>query len=227
MIRSYSWPLNRCNSRFLERALRNRSMASNARLEIFHVVCSDAFASVEHYVAYTANALSTLGHGNQRYWRGSQCYELDVEAIGCPVPPRSQRMGAVRMLSSMAMPRNQTDLVDVHMTKAELAAIVTRSLLWRPAIATLHSPVPAEAHRCGTSCGASYPTSSTHRSPSATTSHRPPNRTAPSCHLTCPRRLSTTSECGLTVDNQSCSSPSGSSRRSGLSAPSLCGQQVV
>ena len=32
----------------------NRNIASDAQIEIFHVVCSDTFASVEHYIAYTA-----------------------------------------------------------------------------------------------------------------------------------------------------------------------------
>ncbi len=52
--------------------------------------------------------------------------------------PGPNEWEAVRMLSNMAMRRNQPDLVHVHMTKAEFAAVVTKPLLRRPIVATLH-----------------------------------------------------------------------------------------
>ena len=113
-------------------------MASDARLEIFHVVCSDAFAGVEHYVAYTANALSMLGHGVSVIGGDPSAMSSMLKPSGVQFLPGPNEWGAVRMLSSMAMRRNQPDLVHVHMTKAELAAIVTKPLLRRPVVTTLH-----------------------------------------------------------------------------------------
>ena len=113
-------------------------MTSAARLEICHIVCSDAFAGVEHYVAYTANALSMLGHGVSVIGGDASAMSSTLKPSGVQFLPGPNEWGAVRMLSSMAMRRNQPDLVHVHMTKAELAAIVTKPLLRRPVVATLH-----------------------------------------------------------------------------------------
>jgi glycosyltransferase involved in cell wall biosynthesis len=113
-------------------------MASAARLKILHVVCSDAFAGVEHYVAYTATALSMLGHSVSVIGGDPGAMISMLKPSGVQFIPGPNEWEAVRMLSSIAIWRNQPDLVHVHMTKAEFAAVVTKPLLRRPVVTTLH-----------------------------------------------------------------------------------------
>ncbi len=89
-------------------------------------------------MAYTANALSMLGHGVSVIGGDPRAMGSMLKPSGVQFNPGPNEWGAVRMLSNMALRRNQPDLVHVHMTKAEFAAVVTKPLLRRPLVATLH-----------------------------------------------------------------------------------------
>jgi glycosyltransferase involved in cell wall biosynthesis len=113
-------------------------MTSTKRLEILHVVCSDAFTGVEHYIAYTANALSMFGHGVTVIGGDPAAMSSTLNPSGVRYLPASSGRSVVRVLTSLAIRRRQPDLVHVHMTEAELAAGITKPLLRRPVVTTLH-----------------------------------------------------------------------------------------
>jgi glycosyltransferase involved in cell wall biosynthesis len=106
-------------------------------LNITHVVRSDAFAGVERYVCGVANtaadrgqSVSVIGGDPQR-----MVAELDPRVVHVPA---ATVLDATRAL----VKHSNTDLVHVHMTAAECAAILSRPWHRAPIVATRHFPDP-------------------------------------------------------------------------------------
>ena len=121
-------------------------------IHLVHVVCTSAFAGVERYIGALAprqaeQGLSvTVVGGNQAAMRAA----LGEAPVGEPVRlvPAASMPEAVRALNSIPRP----DLINSHMSDADLAAIVIRGLRRGPRIvSTRHfgarrgSSVPARA----------------------------------------------------------------------------------
>ncbi len=107
---------------------------SRNRLRIVHVVATDAFAGVERHVARLAASQHDAGH--------------DVSVIGSAPTPMAAALGrpAVRCVPATTLTAavralgraGRVDVVNVHMTAAEVAAALSPGL-WRvPIVATRH-----------------------------------------------------------------------------------------
>ena len=107
---------------------------SRNRLRIVHVVATDAFAGVERHVARLAASQHDVGH--------------DVSVIGSAPTPMAAALGrpAVRCVPATTLTAavralgraGRVDVVNVHMTAAEVAAALSPGL-WRvPIVATRH-----------------------------------------------------------------------------------------
>jgi len=104
-------------------------------LSVVHAVRSDAFAGVERYVASVADALAVRGHrvtvvggdvGVMRAAIGNQSVEL---------LPGSKTRGVALALGRHG---RHSDVVHVHMTAAEVAALAAWPVVRAPTIATRH-----------------------------------------------------------------------------------------
>ena len=102
-------------------------------MRITHLACTDAFAGVEQYIAYVSRQQSAIGH--QVIVLGGSAMDMPSALAGSNVRwrPAPSVLAAVRTL-----PREPGDVVHVHMTAAEVAAITTKPLHRRPVVATLH-----------------------------------------------------------------------------------------
>ncbi len=108
--------------------------AQEVPMQIRHLVCTDNFAGVERYLTYVAPELVRRGHG--------------VEVVGgAPAPMRAALAGTGvvhRAATTMAQVARanlrgpRPDVVHAHMTAADAAAALTRPLIRRPVVSTLH-----------------------------------------------------------------------------------------
>lgn len=104
-------------------------------LEIAQVVRSDAFAGVERYVCLVSNALSERGHhvnvvgGEPERMRHELRDEIDHAAAD----------STSRVFRALVR-RRRVDVVHVHMTAAELAAVAARPWHRAPLVSTRHFP---------------------------------------------------------------------------------------
>ncbi len=107
---------------------------SRSRLRIVHVVATDAFAGVERHVARLAASQHDAGH--------------DVSVIGSAPTPMAAALGrpAVRCVPATTLTAavralgraGRVDVVNVHMTAAEVAAALSPGLRRVPIVATRH-----------------------------------------------------------------------------------------
>ena len=107
---------------------------SRTRLRIVHVVATDAFAGVERHVARLAACQHDAGH--------------DVSVIGSAPTPMAAALGRpeVRCVPATTLTEvvralgraGRVDVVNVHMTAAEVAAALSPSLRRVPIVATRH-----------------------------------------------------------------------------------------
>jgi glycosyltransferase involved in cell wall biosynthesis len=106
-------------------------------LSITHVICSDAFAGVERYV--TDVALQQVTTGDDLTVLGGDATAMTLAFDGSAVTwrPAPSVTAAWRHLR-----RPGPDVIHVHMTAAEIAAITTRPLHRAPIVATLHFAQP-------------------------------------------------------------------------------------
>jgi glycosyltransferase involved in cell wall biosynthesis len=106
-------------------------------LRIVQVVCTDAFAGVERYVATIARELAARGHavsvvgGNQRRMRISA-------PAGVAVWPAGRALPTARRIAALS----PFDVVHAHMTAAEFAAVLGTLRSQRPIVATRHFAQP-------------------------------------------------------------------------------------
>jgi glycosyltransferase involved in cell wall biosynthesis len=103
-----------------------------------HIVCTAAFAGVERYVTYVAAEQARRGHrveviGGEPQRMRAELAGSGVVHIGAP----TARAGAWANLR-----RPRPDLVHSHMTAADAAAALTRPLVRRPLVSTLHFAQP-------------------------------------------------------------------------------------
>lgn len=111
-------------------------------MRITHLVCTDAFAGVEQYVAYVGRQQAADGH-TVTVLGGSPA---DMRAA--IANPEVTWLPAASVLAAQrALVRTPADLVHVHMTAAEIAAVSTKLLHRQPIVATLHFAQPRGAGR--------------------------------------------------------------------------------
>lgn len=110
---------------------------SSRRLRVVHAVQSNTFAGVEHYVASVCSALAARGH--EVVVIASHPEPMEHALVGAPVRvvPGS---GTIGMALAIARHSRHADAVHVHMTAAEVAATLARSVVHTPIVATRHFP---------------------------------------------------------------------------------------
>lgn len=111
-------------------------------LSVLHLVCSDAFAGVERYLAYVAPALAAQGVAVTVAGGDRARMAAELGPHGVAHLPADRPLDALALLSSGSVRRQRPDLLHVHMTEAEVAAVATRPLVRRPVVATLHFARP-------------------------------------------------------------------------------------
>lgn len=102
-------------------------------MRIAHLVCTEAFAGVERYVADVGVAQADAGH--EVTVLGGSGPEMQRAMDAAPVrwEPASSIWSAQR-----ALVRVDADLLHVHMTAAEIAAVSTKPIHRLPIVSTLH-----------------------------------------------------------------------------------------
>jgi glycosyltransferase involved in cell wall biosynthesis len=111
-------------------------------MRLTHVVCTDAFAGVEQYIAYVSRQQRADGHA--------------VTVLGGSEPEMRSAIGDVDVAwgparsvfaAQRALLRTDADVIHVHMTAAEIAAVSTKPLHRKPIVATLHFAQPRGGDR--------------------------------------------------------------------------------
>lgn len=107
-------------------------------MDIRYIVCTNKFAGVESYVASVSAELLRRGH--------------DVEVIGGETDRMRAILGplggshviahTIQDLVRANLKRPQPDLVHTHMTGSDIAGVLTRPLVRRPLVSTLHFAQP-------------------------------------------------------------------------------------
>lgn len=121
-------------------------------MKITHLACTDAFAGVEQYIAYVSRQQAAAGH--------------EVVILGGAIPQMRAAIDDDRVrcgpaanipAAQAALLRTPSDIVHVHMTAAEIAAVSTKPLHRRPIVATLHFARPRGANRLRSSAFRAVP----------------------------------------------------------------------
>lgn len=113
-------------------------------LHIAHVVRSDGFAGVERYIANVSAGLHDRGHA-------VTVIGGDVDRMAEAISRPAIRVLAARSLGQVAirLARLDADLVHLHMTAAEVAAVLTWPVRRTPALATRHFAKPRGSSAAG------------------------------------------------------------------------------
>ncbi len=108
-------------------------------LRVLHAVRSDGFAGVERYVASVSSALAQLGHDVVTI--GGDTAAMEATLADAPVRhvPASATLDVARALVRHG---RGADVVHVHMTAAELAAVLVWPVVHAPVVATRHFARP-------------------------------------------------------------------------------------
>jgi glycosyltransferase involved in cell wall biosynthesis len=107
-------------------------------MHIRHLVCTGAFAGVEHHVLYVATELARRGHRVDVLGGDSAAMGRRLDAAGVT----HVSGGTFRALLKANSERPRPDLVHAHMTAADTVAVITRPLVRRPIVSTLHFAAP-------------------------------------------------------------------------------------
>lgn len=100
-------------------------------LAIVHAVRSEKFAGTERYVVTTANALRERGHRVTVI--GGDIERMPAELVDVPFHPAATTAAVAGHLA-----RARADIVHVHMTAAEVAAMIVKPLRRYRVVATRH-----------------------------------------------------------------------------------------
>ena len=106
-------------------------------MRITHLVCTDAFAGTEQYIAYTSRQQAADGHAVTVL--GASGPEM-IAAIGRT--DVAWRPATTIWAAQRALLATPSDIVHVHLTAAEIAAVSTKPIHRRPIVATIHLAVP-------------------------------------------------------------------------------------
>jgi glycosyltransferase involved in cell wall biosynthesis len=102
-------------------------------LSIAHVVVTDLFAGVERYICQVANELADRGHQVAAFGGDQQRMRIELaDEVGCH-PASTMPSAAMALIRARAV-----DVVHVHMTAAEGAAVMSRPWQRAPILATRH-----------------------------------------------------------------------------------------
>ena len=101
---------------------------------ICHLICTDNFAGVERYVAYVAAEQTRRGHHVRVIGGRPTAMAAALEPAGVDFCAAK----SVRTVARAAMAGSRPDLVHSHMTAADTAAVLTRPIIRRPIVSTLH-----------------------------------------------------------------------------------------
>ena len=113
-------------------------------LRVAQVICTDAFAGAERYVATLSRQLAQAGVRVAVV--GGESSRMRAElGPGIDWAPGSSVVGAVHSLLRL----RRVDIVHVHMTAAETVGVLTRPVLRAPLIATCHFAQQRGASRAG------------------------------------------------------------------------------
>ncbi len=113
------------------------SQDGTAGVRIVHLVCTDAFAGTEQYIAYTSRQQAADGHA--------------VTVLGGSGPEMTAAIGRTDVAwrpattiwaAQRALLRSRADVIHVHLTAAEIAAVSTKPIHRRPIVSTIHLAVP-------------------------------------------------------------------------------------
>ena len=106
------------------------------RLRITQAVRSHVFAGVERYVATVSAELASRGH--QLTVIGGERHAMRRAMNGAPIALYPGRRTTGGVAFELARHARMADVVHVHMTATEAAALLTRPLVHAPVIATRH-----------------------------------------------------------------------------------------
>ena len=123
----------------------------NGRLRILHAVRSDGFAGVEQFVLRLALAQAADGHEVAVIGGAAERMRPDLDAAGVEHVPAARTVDVERAVRPRAA---EVDVVNTHMTAADVAAVIALTGRRRPAlVSTRHfaqprgrlGPVPIDA----------------------------------------------------------------------------------
>lgn len=105
-------------------------------MRIVHAVSSTAFAGVERYVATACNTLASRGHEVVVITNDEEPMRAALNAA----VPVVRAAGTVGMTKALVAHTRGADIVHVHMTAAEVAAVMARGFARPALVATRHFP---------------------------------------------------------------------------------------
>jgi glycosyltransferase involved in cell wall biosynthesis len=111
-------------------------------VRIAHVVCTDGFAGVEQYVVYVSAQQAIDGHEVTVLGGNGPAMHRAIVEPSVTWSPASTMFAAQRALLDL-----EVDLLHVHMTAAEMAAVTTSLFHRLPIVSTLHFAHPRGNHR--------------------------------------------------------------------------------
>jgi glycosyltransferase involved in cell wall biosynthesis/GT2 family glycosyltransferase len=111
----------------------------SGELRIVHAVRSDAFAGVERYIADIAREFATRGH-NVTVIGGEHRTMLNAIGDSAVALERGETMG--RVGRALVRRGRRADVLHLHMTAAEAAAVMMWPVVHTPSIATRHFAAP-------------------------------------------------------------------------------------
>jgi glycosyltransferase involved in cell wall biosynthesis len=103
-------------------------------LRVVHVVCTDAFAGVERYVLDSARCLALAGCSVTVVGGAESSMREPLEQAGVRWLPGTSVLEAVRALRSLETP----DVINTHMTLADLAGVLAARRNHVPVVSTRH-----------------------------------------------------------------------------------------
>lgn len=118
-------------------------------MRVAQLVCSDGFAGVERYLVSLGRELAALGVDSIVI--GGDVAQMTAELAGSGVSwlPGNSMAQAARSLSGL-----RVDLVNAHMTQAEVVALAVRSLGRTPVVSTRHFAATRGSHPVARAVGA-------------------------------------------------------------------------
>lgn len=123
--------------------------AAGRPIRIAHVVCTDAFAGVERYIADVARAQAASGAAVVVIGGAPAAMAPALAGSGVSWRPGAGPLAAARSLARVATGRwgLRPDVVHAHLTAAEAVAVALRPVHRAPVVATLHLALPRGGHR--------------------------------------------------------------------------------
>jgi glycosyltransferase involved in cell wall biosynthesis len=106
-------------------------------MRIAHLVCTDGFAGVEQYVAYVSSQQVRDGHRVQVFGGSKPAMHRAIEEPAVRWEPAPTLFAAQRAMLDL-----EADILHVHMTAAEMAAVTTSPFHKTPIVSTLHFAHP-------------------------------------------------------------------------------------